>query len=292
MKRILFLFTASLWLLACSNDDVNNGPDGPQELQIKKFVNTGVDANGTPTGASTEYFFDENGTFTQKKIVDTYWNETEITNYTYNQVGQFTEIQTTSLPSNLYLSRKFYYDSQNRLDSITNAYNEEPHRRFFHLTYGQNKIEITDQHFFNGLRVFNYNNLILSSIDIFYEGHPISEQIITYDSANNITERSFTGSDWGLPKNHTYLYDDKINPLYPYFNERPSNLLGEHRFDLNHCKLFFSPNNCTSEVVESSEPELTGTFTKTFQYNNNDYPISAIVKRDGVLIEEWTYEYY
>ena len=73
MKRILFLFTASLLFLACSNDDYN-GSENPQELKIKKYTSISFDANGTPNGEMVEYFFDENGKKTKDHIIDAFYD--------------------------------------------------------------------------------------------------------------------------------------------------------------------------------------------------------------------------
>lgn len=295
MKKLL-LFTASLFFLACSSDD-NNGPDGPQELQIKKFTSISKDANGNPTGDSTEYFFDENGTFTQKKIVVFTFNDTQITNYTYNELGQLTEAKTTYPGFNGLKVLGYNYDANNILDNITDSYDGSNPDIYYQLTRESNKINVTHRPagFYTTL---NYNNNMLTSTDQLGDGGGHSTENLVYDSTNNITRRSkiSNGGIYGDPDyyfNYTYQYDTKINPLYPYFSEQPLNLLGENFFNLDYRTLFFSSNNFTSEVYTNTlYPEENYTLSRTFQYNEAGYPISALVKKDDVLIEELTYDYY
>ena len=141
MKRILFLFTASLLLLACSNND-DNGPNGPQELKIKTFTTIGVDVNGVPTGDITEYSFNENGTLSQKKTDEAASDYRRVINYTYNQLGQLTESNMTFIGVNTNRRLGYNYDSANKLDYITESYDGEIPEIYFELTHGPNKISV------------------------------------------------------------------------------------------------------------------------------------------------------
>lgn len=291
MMHKLFLFTASLLLLACSNDD--NGTNDITELQIKKFTSTSVDANRNPTGSSTEYFFAGNGTFIQKKTNNIPVGETKITDYAYNQLGQLTEAKTRFVELNGSRTLGYNYDSNNNLDKITDAFNGETPETYYQLTYEPNKINVEHQSpgFYDQL---NYTNNKLTSITRLFDLGGSSTENLTYDAANNIIQNAITGfngtADYN--KNYTYEYDNKINPLYPYYNEYPLNLLSENFFSLDYSKLFFSPNNFTKEVYTDSESQNNYTITKSYQYNEDGYPVSAEVMRDGVLTILATYEYY
>lgn len=294
MKTKLFLFTASLLLLACSNDD-DGGTEAPQELKIKTFTTIGVDANGTPTGDNTEYSFNENGTLSQKKTDEAASDYTRVINYTYNQLGQLTESNMTFIGVNTNRRLGYNYDSVNKLDYITESYDGAIPEIYFDLTHEPNKISVEHRSpgFYDYL---NYSNNILTSIDRLVDLGGYSTENLTYGVAHNLKERAINGSDGfnnDFTTNHTYEYDDKINPLYPSFNENPLNLLGQYWFNLDYWKPFLSANNFTNEVYTNTQlPQDNYTLLRTFQYNEAGYPISAVVKKDGVLIEEFAYEYY
>ncbi len=292
MKRILILFTASLLFLSCSNDD-NNNPEASQELIIKKLTSIRIDANGTPNGNSTVFLFNEDGTLSQKKEDETNSNYTRITNYTYNQLGQLTESYMTFEGVNTSRILTYFYDSTDKLDYITESLDGVDPDIYYQLRYEPNKITVIPQ--LSGFRDYlNYSNNILTSIDRVTDLGGSSTEVIS-NRGSNITKRETngtTGPNNDFSTNQSYQYDDKTNPLYPSFSENPLNLLGENRFNLDQIKLFFSNNNITSEVSTSTLTEHNYTFTKTYQYNEAGYPTSAIVKKDGVLFEELTYEYY
>ncbi len=223
MKHILFLFTASLLLLACSND--GNVLDGPQELQIKKFTSIIVDANGTPTGDSTEYFFNEDGTLSQKKTDEATSDYTRVIKYAYNQLGQLTESNMTFIGVNTNRRLGYNYDSANKLDYITESYDGATPDIYFELTQEPNKILI--EHASPGFyTTLHYNNNTLTSIYAEFDLGGHSTENIIYDASNNIMEKpKVTVSPiFGDPDTYvenSYRYDDKINPLYPSLNKNP-----------------------------------------------------------------------
>tara|TARA_R100000353_G_scaffold52219_2_gene41526 strand:- start:23136 stop:24026 length:891 start_codon:yes stop_codon:yes gene_type:complete len=296
MKRILFLFTASLLFLACSNDD-NNGSENPQELKIKKFSKVSVDLNGNPTGNSTVYFFDENGRLSQKKEDEANSDYTRIINYNYNQLGRLTESVMIFEGVNGNRSLEYTYDSENKLDFISESFDGGTPDIYFQLTHQPNKISI--EHRSPGFyTTLNYNSNILTSIHNEIDMGGFSTESLYYDAVNNIMKRPSISNTriYGEPdilSEYTYQYDTKINPLHTSFNENHLDLLGQYWFNLNYWKPFLSPNNFTGEVYTNSQfPEDNYTLLKIFQYNTDGYPTSAVVKKDGTLIEELTYEYY
>ncbi len=136
MKTKLFLFTASLLLLACSNDDENPLTEEQNtELKIKKFTSIEVDSNGNPTGDRTEYSFNEDGTLAQKKIDEAISDYTEIIYYSYNQLGQLTESNRTFVGDNYNRKLAYFYDTANNLDYITESYVGSNPVIYFELTH-------------------------------------------------------------------------------------------------------------------------------------------------------------
>ena len=296
MKTKLFLFAVSFLVLACSNDD-DNRVDEPQELKIKKFTTLRIDSNGNPSGDKSEYSFNEDGTLAQKKTDEALSGYTEIINYSYNQVGQLTESNRAFVGVNYNRNLSYFYDTANNLDYITESNEGSSPEIYFELTHAPNKISIEHQSP-GAYDYLIYNNNILTSIDRLYDLGGHSTENLVYDASNNILERPqvmFSGI-YGDPETYVennYIYDDKINPLYPSYNLNSLNLLGQYWFLLDYWKPFLSPNNFTSEVFTNSQnPEDNYTLLRIFQYNENGYPISAIVKKDGALFEELTYEYY
>ncbi len=59
MKRILFLFTVSLFFLACSNDDSNSQPEEQTDFKIKKLSKTFYLEDGT--SYRLDYLYDLSG---------------------------------------------------------------------------------------------------------------------------------------------------------------------------------------------------------------------------------------
>ncbi len=298
MKTTLFVFAASLLLLACSNDNENHQPEEQNtELIIRKFTTVRIDSIDNPSGDRTEYSFNEDGILAQKKIDEASSDYTEIIYYSYNQLGQLTESNRTFVGVNYNRNLAYFYDTANNLDYITESYDGATPVIYFELTHQPNKISIEYRSpgFYDYLY---YSNNILTSIDRLGDLGAHSTENLVYDASNNILERPqvmFSGF-YGDPETHVvnnYIYDEKINPLYPSYNTNPLNLLGQYWFNLDYWKPFLSPNNFISEIyTNTQDPDRNYTLSRTFQYNEDSYPISAIVKKDGVLSEELTYEYY
>jgi len=288
MKRILFLFTASLLFLACSNDD-NNGSENPQELKIKKYTSISFDANGTPNGEMIEYFFDENGKKTKDHIIDAFYDYSW--EYTYNEVGQVTRKAHNHLNYPIDFVENYYYGENNKpwvafrdwdndgvdMDSISFSY--EPQQiNVQWFTPGQERTE------------FTYNNTeVLTSKKHFWDLGVVEDEIITYDNDFNIINVDIT-SNFNGELNHDYEYDGKINPFYEEFHNYPFNTY-YYGYLFDH-SLFISPSNATKITRVGTNSSENYVLEITFQYNDSDYPISSETEKDGVLISQATYEYY
>ncbi len=290
IKTILFLVLTTLFTISCTESD-DTGPSEPQPLQIKKLTITRVNENGNPSGSKTEYNFDQNGIFTDKLTVDAMFNDTRRTEYTYNELGQLTQSKEIFLDANSeYRLQLYIYNPDKTLNYITDSFNEENPEINYQFTYDPNRINIEYRSpgFYTQL---NYSGNSLTTIDDQYDGGGSFTESISYDINDNIASLSGTSSVESTSSN-TYLYDDKINPLYPYFRQHVLNLLGETFFNINSVSLFFSPNNIVSEVATSNFDQNNYSYIRTFQYDEAGYPITAITKRDNVIVSELTYEYY
>ena len=282
MKRILFLFTASLLLLACSNND--NGPDGQQELKIKKFTQSFY-FNQSTDNYSLERLFDETGQTVRESTIHSdmtlYWL------YSYNNSG------LTSEKSFLYgddiLNRQdiFTYDSNNNIDAITfkNSLGEVMGIRDY--TKETDKI-IFQQSSIYGEIYYNAEGKIIENYVSTDTG--TSTQTIEY-AGDNIDQINQTRSN-GFVETYTFEYDDGINPLYDCVeNNYLNTTIGDHLSFFNRHN-YFSKNNYTQVTYNSSIPDSNYVKTKTTIYNADGYPTSAVVKKNDVLIEELTYDYY
>jgi hypothetical protein len=288
MKRIFFLFTASLLFLACSNDD-NNGSENPQELKIKKYTSISFDANGTPNGEMIEYFFDENGKKTKDHIIDAFYDY--FWEYAYNDLGQITRKAHNHLNYPVDFVENYYYDQNDKpwvifrdwdadgidMDSISFSYQpQQTNVQWF--TPGQQRTE------------FYYNNAdVLISKKHFWDLGVVEDEIITYDNDFNIINVDIT-SNFNGELNHDYEYDGKINPFYEEFHNYPFNTY-YYGYLFDH-SLFISPSNATKITRVGTNSSENYVLEITFQYNDSDYPISSETEKNGVLISQATYEYY
>ncbi len=288
MKRIFFLFTASLLFLACSKDD-NNGSENPQELKIKKYTSISFDANGTPNGEMIEYFFDENGKKTKDHIIDAFYDY--FWEYAYNDLGQITRKAHNHLNYPVDFVENYYYDQNSRpwvvfrdwdadgidMDSISFSYQpQQTNVQWF--TPGQQRTE------------FYYNNAdVLISKKHFWDLGVVEDEIITYDNDFNIINVDIT-SNFNGELNHDYEYDGKINPFYEEFHNFPFNTY-YYGYLFDH-SLFISPSNATKITRVGTNSSENYVLEITFQYNDSDYPISSETEKNGVLISQATYEYY
>jgi len=289
MKRIFFLLTSSLLLLACSNDD-NNGSENPQELKIKKYSSISFDANGSPNGKMTEYFFDENGKKTKDHIIDVFgdydWN------YTYNALGQVTKKSRNHLNYPIDIVEKYIYNEENKLsylfmDQENNGIYEDSLR----FTYQTNQIiaqwyspgDVRKEFYYDTSGNLNATKFI-GDLGI------VSEELITYDNTSNILQINYISGT--TMHDYAYEYDGKTNPFYKEFHAHFFNIVWRDGGLLSKYSLFFSPNNIIKITFTSTEPSENYTIETSYQYNSSNYPISSQTLLNGVLLNESTYEYY
>lgn len=289
MKTRLFLFAASLLLFACSKDDKITQPEDQNIFKIKKYTSISLDANGSPNGEMLEYFFDENGKKTKDHIINSFYDY--FWEYTYNDLGQVTRKAHNHLNYPIDFVENYYYGTNNKpwivfrdwdndgvdMDSISFSYQpQQINVQWF--TPGQERTE------------FTYNNAeILTAVKHIGDMGAVGDEIITYDSSSNIINLNIT-SNLNYEVNHEYEYDEKINPFYEEFHNFPFNTY--YYGYLSSHPLFISPSNATKIIRAGTDSSEDYVLETTFQYNNSDYPISSVTKKDGVLISQATYEYY
>ena len=293
MKRILFLFTASLLFLACSKDDTQpiQEQEETTEFKIKKFSRMMYEPN-IPF-YRIDLLFDESGKITNS--VKDYYNDNTTYNriYSYNSLDQVTEIQ------------HILVQLDSLTDKISYTYDEVSHKlqNIKWINYGENEdlsitftydgnMVMTEDDF--GFKNFNFdaNGKLINTLSAFGDiGYQEITENIDY-SEDLITSIHYQGS-LGASANNTFEYDDKVNPLFQSFNESIHNYIYGFVGNMMNFKYHFSANNYSRiECTSTIDPSYNYTLLKTTQYNEDGYPISAVVKKDDVVIEELTYEYY
>ena len=284
MKRILFLFTASLLLLACSNDDENLSPAEPVEYNIKTFSRNLHFENNSEIYELVR-LFDESGETIRES--DFYSDLTLYWDYSYNPSGKISSKDNRNGDDIQRRTDVFSYDSNDEIESIAFMDAEGGEMSVRNYTHENDKI-IFHQESIYGEIYYNSEGLIIKNYGSGDTGN--WTQTIEY-AADNITRITTVQSD-GRTEIYSFEYDDGINPLYDYVQNNYFNAtIGDHR-NLFSRHNYFSKNNFTRISYNSSIPDNNYIETKTTVYNEDGYPISAIIKRNEVLREELSYEYY
>ena len=288
MRRILILFTASLLLLACSNDD-DNVAETPQALKIKKYTSISFDENGNPNGERVEYFFDENGKKTKDHIVDL--SGDYVWEYTYNTMGQVTKKTHNHTNYAIDFVENYIYSDNKLFVIFRDRDNDGIEVDSISFTYQPN--QINSQWFTpsQDRTEFYYNNAgVLDSVKHKGDLGIVSDEIITYDGSFNITKLNVTTDYFNSESNHDYVYDGKINPFYEEFHNFHFNI--DYYGYLSAYPLFISPSNATKITRTGSDFTENFIIETTYQYNGSDYPVSSQSKLNGVLSTQGTFEYY
>lgn len=293
MKHILFLFTASLLLFACSNDDENQQSEEQNTFKIKKLSKTFYVEDGT--SYRLDYFYDESGKST--KWVQDYYDDDALFHdtYLYNDLGQILESKTTNINENRIIRTISYvYDTSNRISKVIYT-SSDGTTITSNLTYENNTVFLEDDLGGNKKLIFSEDGKLMETVSNSSEPRngTVKETIIY--SGNLITSIHYDYSRGdGSSEDYIYEYDTKTNPLFENFNNNINNHLYDYRGSLKSFKTDFSAKNFTKVKFTSTLPDPNLNYTDVFttQYNEQNFPVSAEVKRNGVLFEELTYEYY
>jgi len=288
MTKYTVLFTAALMLfISCSSDDNNSAPDDngdnsetPTELKIHK-LNTDYYYNGT-LDYSEEIIFDENG-----KITRINGFNGRYTINTYNAQNNLVEIGFYSNTNELYGTHTYEYNSSNKLIKFTDNISSGNGLLTTLFSYNGNEINLfqeeTDK---EGKLIFNSKNLLIENS---WNSSPntIYKEIIIYDSEENVSEiKVYSNSDYQYSS--TFNFDDKINPLSNDFKSNPLNYFTKDLFNIE----FDGYSNYFSDANTTQKTRNNTVYTKSIQYNQDNYPVSATILKNGELREEQTFIYY
>lgn len=282
MKTKLFLLAACSMLMACSSEHDITKPN--PELKIKNFIRMVYHTDPSDNVTLTRTF-DQSG----KPVRDTeeYTNVTIYGLFTYNNSNLISEKSGHYQGGSQIGKDVFHYNSNNQIDSIisqdaqgmimTAKYFEHYPNR---ITYNLGSLQ----------GEYNYNaDGVMTEINTSGD-FSSSSTSITY-SSNNISQ-IINQHSTGETETHSFQYDNELNVLFPYFHNNYFNsTIGDFGFPFNK-KDYFSKNNYTQITYTHTDPSNNYTITKNTTYNSDGYPLSAEVKKDGVLIEEHVYEYY
>lgn len=293
MKRILFLFTVSLLFLACSNDDSNSQPEEQTDFKIKKLSKTFYLEDGT--SYRLDYLYDLSGKRT--KWIQDYADINTLfhDDYLYNELGQILESKTTNIIEN-YVARtiSYEYDTSNRISSVTYT-SADGFSNTSHLTYENNTVFVDDDFGGHKSLIFNEEGKLIETFS--RSNEPLNGTVtetINYngDLVSSIHYEYSIGT--GSTEDYVYEYDNKTNPLFENFKNNINNYIYNFTGSMKSFKTDFSANNFTKVKFTSTLPDPNLNYTDVFttQYNPQGFPISAEVKRNGVLFEKLTYEYY
>lgn len=293
MKRILFLFTVSLFFLACSNDDSNSQPEEQTDFKIKKLSKTFYLEDGT--SYRLDYIYDLSGKRT--KWIQDYADINTLfhDDYLYNELGQILESKTTNIIEN-YVARtiSYEYDTSNRISSVTYT-SADGFSNTSHLTYENNTVFVDDDFGGHKSLIFNEEGKLIETFS--RSSEPLNGTVtetINYngDLVSSIHYEYSIGT--GSTEDYVYEYDNKTNPLFENFKNNINNYIYNFTGSMKSFKTDFSANNSTKVKFISTLPDPNLNYTDVFttQYNQQGFPISAEVKRNGVLFEKLTYEYY
>jgi YD repeat-containing protein len=116
----------------------------------------------------------------------------------------------------------------------------------------------------------------------------IEYYVYTYDARGNLTSVKYyeveaPGSpNFRLLKTYTYVYDDKVNPIYSK---------DDALIEFNGSQ-YISPNNVVSGSYTSvSTPADNYTFTTTYEYRSDGRPTKSTTTDGGVtLVSTYTYK--
>lgn len=293
MKRILFLFTVSLLFLACSNDDSNLQPEEQTDFKIKKLSKTFYLEDGT--SYRLDYLYDLSGKRTKwiqdYSDINTLFHD----DYLYNELGQILESKTTNIIEN-YVARtiSYEYDTSNRISSVTYT-SADGFSNTSHLTYENNTVFVDDDFGGHKSLIFNEEGKLIETFS--RSSEPLNGTVtetINYngDLVSSIHYEYSIGT--GSTEDYVYEYNNKTNPLFENFKNNINNYIYNFPGSMKSFKTDFSANNFTKVKFTSTLPDPNLNYTDVFttQYNQQGFPISAEVKRNGVLFEKLTYEYY
>ena len=289
MKYILFLFTASLFFLACSNDDTNPQPEEQNAFKIKKISGTIFTGNQYAT------FYDEIGKITKSTNIDIDGNPALQEDYLYNDLGQIIEFKITNLYSNIVIITNIYeYNNENKISTI-NTINNDGSVEASHFSYDNNLVFINYDSGGSKKYIFNQNGKLIQTV--YFTGEPLNNTIIETINYNGdlITSIHYVHTNYpDYTEDFIFEYNDKMNSLYENFYTHINNYIYNYsKYDLRRYREEFSANVSTKTTFNTTIPDAFSYIDEfTITYNEEGLPINTIVTKNNAFYKEVIYEYY
>ena len=285
MKKI-FLLLFTVIFLSCSSDDSNNEEQsGNVDLHISKLTETN-------NGYTFIRYYNEDGTIIKELGMNVGDNEDDrpYTLYAYDNQQNLKSLKFYSANDEFIRDYRIYeYDNNNKLIKLTD-YGDGSHDPYVTtFTYSTNRVDfeesITEK---IGSIIFDSKGRI---IETNHQSSPsgLTTHFIEYNEDNQVLKITKPEGDA-----YTYEISDTENPMFQYFISKPMQyMLAEHDlYDIDFTfDTSYSKNNVTKFIVSYNNYPV-GIEETTFQYNNNNYPISSTTNRINGSIIERTFEYY
>lgn len=301
MRRVILLFSAVGLLVACNkNDDHTQEPD-PIYL-ADKIVETILPVQGTKTMTITSEYKYRKGGFglLEKMTVDTVATskiptsefetsyegsfptktvhkessiqKSETVYNEYNQRGSIKKKTTTEVGKEFPVVEEYKYDGRLLSEYVKTK-----------KTSSQTTVSTIITYKFSPNEINTVTSIRTETVGAI----PITTKVATdkYVLNYNETVREHTRTKYGKTCITTYTYDKKTNPRYLLFSYR-----------MTHPEFFlqegYGRNNITTKKV--TYPNISGqdyTEETAYEYFKNEYPLKAVIKRDGVVVgsKEFTY---
>ena len=242
---IILLITASLTFTACDKNE-----DEPQTEPDKK--------------TATRYI---------KRVTE---SNNSYTDYAYDNNNRLTKI--SDKPSSNQMIMEFSYTTAGKLETMTVTDSEGTHATSF--VYN-NKGVLINASPNNGMAdlAYEYKNDKIIRVNAYVNIPNVGRKLMTkteFDyTDDNVTEfREYTidlmgGGNLELSEKVTYEYDNKKNPFYECN-------IAQAIVNIGYAQ-FASKNNCTKRtvVLSTSDDDPIGIYSTEFEYNTDNYPISA-----------------
>jgi len=293
MKKYYSLFLILIFACSCTNESVVV-PEQNQELILKRVNFPLVDAENDCPGRFAE--FDSHG-----KIIEVYYecdgNLNTIRSYTYNE-NSFIKYFTGFYD--------FEYDENDNL--IKRSGGNDTGGGYHDFTYTDNSMHLQgyyrgEQNSYYTVYTFEDSSFTkMLGVETFDTSGANEEVIsrITYQySANNPIEILFEqkGPDdvaIELKRSITITYDDKINP---YKQGLPENAyLASETFmayTVQFYNIMYSADNNHISIIENNfETNIIYTITNVYDYNDDMYPVQAVLSYNGEPFRKEIFEYY
>lgn len=295
-KKYIILFLSLVTAFGCSSDDTTTIEQGQEQeeeqeqdddevvLRISKL--TEIHRENTFIR-----YYNEDGTVLKELRIFDGGDEDDkpYSLYTYNNQQNLESIKFYSENDEFVRNHRIYeYNSNNQLTKLTD-YGDGTHEPYHtNFTYSANRVNFEEAETERSAYIkFDDQGKIVETYHQSGSNFYITN-FIKYEG-NQVSEISqFNG------KKYVFETVDSPNPLFQFFIKKPMQyILTEHyTYDLDFTfDTSYSIHNVV-KISESFDNTALGTEETTFQYNENNYPVSSTtMRKDGSMIER-TFEYH